>query len=132
MDAAGCIVYPGLINTHHHLYQTFSRNLPAVQGMELFDWLRALYEIHAAPGGEHADTQLLRRGPLQRLRGAAAPVRPSGTGSWGAAPHPPVRRAAPGEDVVVVKAGGAPVAQQLPQAGHGAVVDQIEHERRNT
>ncbi|MCI8715581.1 MAG: 8-oxoguanine deaminase [Oscillospiraceae bacterium] len=45
VDAAGCIVYPGLINTHHHLYQTFSRNLPAVQGMELFDWLRALYEI---------------------------------------------------------------------------------------
>ncbi len=45
IDAAGCIVYPGLINTHHHLYQTFSRNLPAVQNMELFDWLVTLYEI---------------------------------------------------------------------------------------
>ena len=45
IDAAGCIVYPGLINTHHHLYQTFSRNLPQVQNLELFDWLRALYEI---------------------------------------------------------------------------------------
>ena len=45
IDAAGCIVYPGLINTHHHLYQTFSRNLPQVQKLELFDWLRALYEI---------------------------------------------------------------------------------------
>ena len=45
VDAAGCIVYPGLINTHHHLYQTFSRNLPQVQNMELFDWLTALYEI---------------------------------------------------------------------------------------
>lgn len=45
LDASGCIVYPGLINTHHHLYQTFSRNLPQVQNMELFDWLRALYEI---------------------------------------------------------------------------------------
>ncbi len=32
----------GLINTHHHLYQTFSRNLPQVQNMELFDWLRTL------------------------------------------------------------------------------------------
>ncbi len=45
LDAAGCIVYPGLINTHHHLYQTFSRNLPQVQNMELFDWLTALYGI---------------------------------------------------------------------------------------
>ena len=45
IDAAGCIVYPGLINTHHHLYQTFSRNLPQVQNMELFDWLLTLYEI---------------------------------------------------------------------------------------
>lgn len=45
LDAKGCIVYPGLINTHHHLYQTFSRNLPQVQNMELFDWLTALYEI---------------------------------------------------------------------------------------
>ncbi len=45
IDAAGCLVYPGLINTHHHLYQTFSRNLPQVQNMELFDWLTTLYEI---------------------------------------------------------------------------------------
>lgn len=45
IDAKGCIVYPGLINTHHHLYQTFSRNLPQVQNMELFDWLTTLYEI---------------------------------------------------------------------------------------
>lgn len=45
IEAAGCIVYPGLVNTHHHLYQTFSRNLPQVQNMELFDWLTTLYEI---------------------------------------------------------------------------------------
>ncbi|MCE5342402.1 MAG: 8-oxoguanine deaminase [Eubacteriales bacterium] len=45
IDARGCYVYPGLINTHHHLYQTFTRNLPKVQRMELFDWLRTLYEI---------------------------------------------------------------------------------------
>lgn len=45
IDAKGCLVYPGLINTHHHLYQTFSRNLPQVQNMELFDWLTTLYEI---------------------------------------------------------------------------------------
>ncbi|NLV57689.1 MAG: 8-oxoguanine deaminase [Clostridiales bacterium] len=45
INAEGCFVYPGLVNTHHHLYQTFSRNLPQVQRMELFDWLRTLYEI---------------------------------------------------------------------------------------
>ena len=45
VDASHCWCYPGLINTHHHLYQIFSRNLPQVQGLELFDWLTALYEI---------------------------------------------------------------------------------------
>lgn len=45
IDASDCIVYPGLINTHHHLYQAFSRNLPQVQNKELFGWLKALYQI---------------------------------------------------------------------------------------
>ena len=45
IDATGMICYPGLVNTHHHLYQVFSRNLPQVQNMELFDWLTTLYEI---------------------------------------------------------------------------------------
>ncbi len=43
--ADGCFVYPGLVNTHNHLYQTFTRNLPQVQKMELFPWLVTLYEI---------------------------------------------------------------------------------------
>ena len=45
LDCRRMLCYPGLVNTHHHLYQIFSRNLPQVQNMELFDWLRALYEI---------------------------------------------------------------------------------------
>lgn len=45
IDASNMVMYPGLINTHHHLYQTFSRNLPQVQNMELFPWLKTLYEI---------------------------------------------------------------------------------------
>ena len=38
IDASHMVMYPGLINTHHHLYQTFSRNLPEVQNLELFPW----------------------------------------------------------------------------------------------
>lgn len=45
IDATNMLVFPGLINTHHHLYQIFTRNLPAVQNMELFPWLLHLYEI---------------------------------------------------------------------------------------
>ena len=45
LDASSMAVYPGLINTHHHLYQIFSRNLPEVQKMELFPWLVTLYEV---------------------------------------------------------------------------------------
>lgn len=47
IDASRLIVYPGLVNTHHHLYQYFTRNLERVQGLELFDWLTALYGIWA-------------------------------------------------------------------------------------
>ncbi len=45
IDGKNFIMYPGLINTHHHMYQTFTRNLPQVQNLELFDWLLYLYEI---------------------------------------------------------------------------------------
>ena len=45
VDCRHLLCYPGLVNTHHHLYQCFSRNLPQVQNLELFDWLKALYEI---------------------------------------------------------------------------------------
>jgi len=47
LDAGDQIVLPGLINTHHHLDQVLTRNLPAGQNAELFDWLRAHYDIWA-------------------------------------------------------------------------------------
>ena len=47
IDASRLILCPGLINTHHHLYQYFTRNLRHVQNLELFDWLTALYDIWA-------------------------------------------------------------------------------------
>jgi 8-oxoguanine deaminase len=45
IDARGRVVLPGLVNTHHHLFQTLTRAVPAAQDVELFDWLRVLYEI---------------------------------------------------------------------------------------
>jgi len=51
IDASGMVVIPGLINTHHHFYQTLTRALPAVQNAKLFDWLRYLYNVwrHITP-----------------------------------------------------------------------------------
>ena len=45
IDGRGKVALPGFVNTHHHLYQTFQRNVPYVQNAELFDWLITLYEI---------------------------------------------------------------------------------------
>ena len=47
LDLAGHIVLPGLINTHHHFYQTLTRALPAAQDANLFNWLKTLYPIWA-------------------------------------------------------------------------------------
>jgi len=47
LDLSGHLVLPGLINTHHHLYQTLTRALPAAQDADLFHWLRALYPVWA-------------------------------------------------------------------------------------
>lgn len=45
IDASHMIVLPGFINTHHHLFQTLTRNIPSVQNATLFEWLTALYPI---------------------------------------------------------------------------------------
>ena len=47
LDARGCVVTPGLVNTHHHLYQCLTRAVPAGQDALLFGWLKALYPIWA-------------------------------------------------------------------------------------
>lgn len=56
VDCSGIVCYPGLINTHHHLYQFFSRNLPETQGLELFPWLKKLYGVWS---GLNEDTMRL-------------------------------------------------------------------------
>lgn len=45
IDCSNKIMLPGFINTHHHLYQSLTRNVKAVQNAKLFDWLVNLYEI---------------------------------------------------------------------------------------
>jgi 8-oxoguanine deaminase len=47
VDLSGHIVMPGLINTHHHFYQTLTRAVPAAQNANLFNWLTTLYPIWA-------------------------------------------------------------------------------------
>jgi cytosine/adenosine deaminase-related metal-dependent hydrolase len=47
IDLRGHAVLPGLVNTHHHMYQSLTRAIPAAQDAELFGWLRALYPIWA-------------------------------------------------------------------------------------
>ena len=59
IDGAHMLCYPGLVNTHHHLYQQFSRNLPQVQDLELFDWLKTLYEVW-----KHLDAEVIRLSSL--------------------------------------------------------------------
>lgn len=47
INARGLLVLPGLVNTHHHLYQTLTRAIPAAQDADLFHWLKTLYPIWA-------------------------------------------------------------------------------------
>lgn len=47
VSLAGCVALPGLVNTHHHMYQSLTRAIPGAQDAELFAWLRRLYPIWA-------------------------------------------------------------------------------------
>ena len=59
LDLRDHVVLPGLVNTHHHLYQSLTRVIPQCQDAELFAWLRALYPIWAGLRGEHIYTSAL-------------------------------------------------------------------------
>ena len=53
IDMKGHVVIPGMVNTHHHLFQNLTRAVPAAQNSELFDWLKTLYPIWSNIGPEH-------------------------------------------------------------------------------
>ena len=57
IDARGCVVTPGLVNTHHHLFQSLTRAVPGAVNAPLFGWLKCLYPIWA---------QLSARGRVRR------------------------------------------------------------------
>ncbi len=59
IDAKGMIILPGLINTHHHFYQTLTRAVPAAQDATLFGWLKTLYPIWAGMNSEAVYTSAL-------------------------------------------------------------------------
>jgi cytosine/adenosine deaminase-related metal-dependent hydrolase len=60
IDAQDMVILPGLINTHHHFYQTLTRAVPAAQNADLFTWLRMLYPIWArlTPQAINVSTQI--------------------------------------------------------------------------
>jgi len=60
VDVSGCLVTPGLVNTHHHLYQSLTRAVPGGQDELLFGWLRTLYPIwqRFTPDHMHVSAQV--------------------------------------------------------------------------
>ncbi|MCJ2186758.1 8-oxoguanine deaminase [Novosphingobium beihaiensis] len=60
IEARGCVITPGLVNTHHHLFQTLTRALPDAINTSLFGWLKRLYPVWAQyrPEDVFAATQL--------------------------------------------------------------------------
>lgn len=60
VNVSGCVVTPGLINTHHHLFQTLTRAVPGAQDAMLFGWLQTLYPIWSrmTPDHIHTSTQI--------------------------------------------------------------------------
>lgn len=67
IDATGMVVYPGMVNTHHHLMQAFARNIPEAQNMELFEWLHVVFKVLAKVNPQFLyDTMIISGGELLR------------------------------------------------------------------
>ncbi len=73
VDLTGHVVLPGLVNTHHHLYQTLTRAVPGAQDVGLFEWLQVLYPIWARMTPEHV-TVATRLGLVEMAASGATTV----------------------------------------------------------
>lgn len=73
VDLSGHVVLPGLVNTHHHLYQTLTRAFPGAQDSGLFDWLRTLYPVWSRLTPDHVSTAT-RLGLVELARSGATTV----------------------------------------------------------
>jgi cytosine/adenosine deaminase-related metal-dependent hydrolase len=73
VDLSGHLVLPGLVNTHHHLYQTLTRAFPGAQDVGLFEWLRTLYPVWARMTPDHVRTAT-RLGLVELARSGATTV----------------------------------------------------------
>jgi 8-oxoguanine deaminase len=73
VDLTGHVVLPGLVNTHHHLYQTLTRAFPGAQNAGLFDWLQTLYPVWARMTPDHVSTST-RLGLVELARSGATTV----------------------------------------------------------
>lgn len=60
ISARGCVVTPGLVNCHHHMYQSLTRSIGTAKGLVLFDWLKMLYKVWGGltPEAVHVSTQI--------------------------------------------------------------------------
>lgn len=60
IDCSSMLMIPGLVNLHHHFYQTLQRNIPPAQNRKLFEWLTTLYDVwaHITPDAVRASTRL--------------------------------------------------------------------------
>lgn len=73
VDLSGYLVLPGLVNTHHHLYQTLTRAFPGAQDSGLFEWLETLYPVWARMTPDHVRTAT-RLGLVELARTGATTV----------------------------------------------------------
>ena len=73
VDLTGHVVLPGLVNTHHHLFQTLTRAFPGAQDASLFDWLRTLYPVWGRMTPDHVRTST-RLGLVELAKSGATTV----------------------------------------------------------
>ena len=83
VDLGGALVTPGLVNTHHHLYQTLTR--ARAQQADLFTWLRTLYPVWAGSTPRRSTRPRARASPSSRSP-AAPPSSTTTTSSRAASP----------------------------------------------